>query len=94
MADYERQTVLPTREVLQRAHEFLTQRGDLKRTREGHHSVTYTGAEGTVTLDSHRHGQATIVTISTNQLRTSKIDGVVRHLMNQLPYQHGDPARE
>lgn len=94
MADYERQTVLPTREVFRRAHEIFTARADLKRTRDGRHSVTYAGGEGTVTLDAHRHGPATAVTARTNQLRTSKIDGVVRYLMNQLPYQHGDPGRE
>jgi hypothetical protein len=94
MSDYERQTVLPSREVFQRAEEILTTRGDLKRTRESHHSVTYAGAEGTVTLDAHRHGAATVVTARTNQLRTSKLDNVVRFLMNQLPYQPGDPARE
>jgi hypothetical protein len=94
MSDYERQTVLGARDVFQRAHEILSERADLKRTREGHHSVTYSGGEGTVTLEAHRHGPVTVVTARTNQLRTSKIDTVVRHLMNQLPYQHGDPERE
>jgi hypothetical protein len=94
MSDYERHTVLPTREVFQRAAEVLTTRGDLKQSRHSHHGVTYSGAEGTVTLDVHRHGAATVVTARTNQLRTSKLDTVVRYLMNQLPYQPGDPGRE
>jgi hypothetical protein len=94
MSDYERMTVLPTREIFRRAEEVFTARVDLKRTRDSHHSVTYTGGEGTVSLDVHRHGPVAAVTARTNQLRTSKIDEVTRYLLNQLPYQHGDPARE
>jgi hypothetical protein len=94
MSDYERQTVLSTREVFALAQDIFAERADLKRTREGHHDVTYSGGEGTVTLEAHRHGPFTVVTARTNQLRTSKIDTVVRHLMNQFPYQHGDPGRE
>jgi len=94
MSDYERMTVLPTREIFRLAHEVFGERIDLKRTRESHHSVTYSGGEGTVTLDVHRHGPVAAVTARTNQLRTSKIDDVVRYLLNQMPYQHGDPARE
>jgi hypothetical protein len=94
MSDYERITVLPTREVFRRAHGILTERAGLKPTRESHHSATYGGGEGTVTIDVHRHGPTAVVTARTNQLRTSKIDNVVRYLMNQLPYQHDDPGRE
>jgi hypothetical protein len=56
--------------------------------------VTYSGGEGTVVLEAHRHGLSTQVTARTDRLRTSKVDGVVRHLFNQLPYQWGDPPRE
>ena len=94
MADYERNTVLPTARVLELAGEVLTERAGLQATREDGHGATYTGAEGTVAVEAHRHGPMTTVTIRTNQLRTSKIDVVVRHLMNQLPYQPGDPERE
>lgn len=94
MSDYERSTVLPTREVFARAHEIFTERAELQRSEETAHRVTYTGAEGTVTLEAHRHGPATVVTARTDRLRTSKVDGVVRHLFNQLPYQWGDPPRE
>ena len=94
MSDYERSTVLPTREVFARAHQILTERGELSRTEESAHHATYTGAEGTVTLEAHRHGLATQVVARTDRLRTSKVDGVVRHFMNQLPYQFGDPPRE
>ena len=94
MSDYQRYTYLPMREVFQRAEEVLTERAGLRRTREGGHSVTYSGPEGTVTLDAHRHGATTEVVATTNQLRTSKVDNVVRFLLNRLPYQPGDEAPE
>lgn len=94
MSDYERLTALPAREIWARVDEILTTRGELALTREGGHGRTYSGAEGTVAVDVHRHGPTAVVTIRTDRLRTSKVDGVVRHLMNQLPYQPGDPPRE
>jgi hypothetical protein len=94
MADYERNTVLPAAKAFEVAHEILTSRAGLQRSRENRHGVTYTGPEGTATLEAHRHGPMTTVTVRTNQLRTSKLDVVVRHLLNQLPYQPGDPERE
>jgi hypothetical protein len=94
MSDYERNTVLPVSRVLEIAEEILTSRAGVMRTRQDHHGAGYSGAEGTVALDAHRHGTLTTVTVRTNQLRTSKLDGVVRHLLNQLPYQAGDPPRE
>lgn len=94
MSDYERNTVLPTARVLEIAEEILTGRAGLQRTREDHHGATYSGAEGTVLVEAHRHGPSTTVTVRTNQLRTSKVDTVVRHMLNQLAYQPGDPARE
>lgn len=94
MSDYERSTVLPTREIFNRAHQVLTERAELVRTEESRHHVTYSGDEGVVTVEAHRHGPSTIVTVRTDRLRTSKVDIVVRHLLNQLPYQWGDPPRE
>lgn len=94
MADYQRYTADPVREVFRKAEEILTARAGLRRSRESEHTVTYTGGEGTVAIDAHRHGAQTDVVVRTNQLRTSKVDGVVRYLLNQLPYQPGDPARE
>ncbi len=94
MSDYQRYTVVPVREVLKKADEILTTRIGLQRTRESRHGATYSGAEGTLSLEAHRHGLQTDVIVRTNQLRTSKIDGVVRYLLNQFPYQPGDPARE
>jgi len=93
MSDYERTTPLGIREVFEKAEEIFPERAGLRRTRESRHSVTYSGPEGTLTVDAHRHGPYTSVIISTNQLRTSKVDGVARHLLNQLPYQPGDPSR-
>lgn len=94
MADYERNTAYSIAKVFELADEILTTRGGLERTRVTDHSVTYSGGEGTASIEAHRHGPVTQVTARTNQLRTSKIDGVVRHLLNQLPYQPGDPPRE
>ena len=94
MADYERTTVLPLSEIWARTDEILTTRGELSLSRDGHHERTYSGGEGTVVIEVHRHGMSTIVEARTDRLRTSKVDGVVRFLMNQLPYQPGDPARD
>jgi hypothetical protein len=94
MSDYERSTVLSTREVFSRADEIFRERAELSRTGEHRHESTWSGAEGSVILEAHRHGLATLVTARTDQLRTSKLDAVVRYLLNQLPYQHGDPPRE
>jgi hypothetical protein len=45
-------------------------------------------------VGAHRHEPNTQVTIRTDRLRTSRVDVVVRYLMNQLPYQPGDPRRD
>lgn len=93
MADYDRLTALSMREVWERTDEILTSLAELARSGEDRHARTYAGAEGTVQVEAHRHGPMTQVTIRTDRLRTSKVDGVVRYLMNQLPYQPGDPPR-
>ena len=94
MSDYERNTVLPISRVMEMADEILTGRAGLQKTGQDDHHATYTGGEGTVHIHAHRHGPVTIVTARTNQLRTSKVDTVVRHLLNQLPYQPDDTPRE
>lgn len=94
MSDYERNTVLPIATVFELTDSILTARAGVSRTRGDHHSVTYAGGEGTAVVEAHRHGPMTTVTVRTDQLRTSKLDIVVRHLLNQLPYQPGDPERE
>lgn len=93
MADYERLTALTMREVWERTDEILTTRGELSLAREGHHERTYAGPEGEVHVEAHRHGPSTQLTVRTDRVRTSRVDGVVRYLMNQLPYQPGDPPR-
>jgi hypothetical protein len=93
MSDYQRYTATPLRDVLSVAQEILTTRGGLKRTKESAHGLTFAGPEGVVELQAHRHGFQTDVVVRTDQLRTSKIDSVVRFLLNQLPYQPGDPGR-
>jgi hypothetical protein len=90
MASYERSTPMTAKEVFALADEVLGERGGVTRDHESRHSVTYKGAEGTVTLESHRHGPANMVVARTNQLRTSKLDKAVRDLMNRLPYQPDD----
>ena len=90
MSDYQRYTAKPLREALALAEEILTTRGGVERTRQSHHSLTFAGPEGAVEVEAHRHGFQTDVVVRTNQLRTSKIDSVVRFFLNQLPYQPGD----
>jgi hypothetical protein len=90
MADYQRYTALPAGEILALADEVLAERAGLHRSRESRHAVTYAGREGIVSLETHRHGPMTDVIARTNQLRTSKIDMAVRHLLNKLPYQPGE----
>ena len=90
MSDYQRYTYLPVREVLQRADEILPERAGLSKTRESSHGATFSGGEGTLNLEAHRHGALTDVVITTNQLRTSRIDNAARFLLNQLPFQPGD----
>ncbi|HEX2187802.1 MAG TPA: hypothetical protein VHG51_02830 [Longimicrobiaceae bacterium] len=94
MSDYERSTVYPARQVFEKAEEIFTARAELARADGDRHHVTFAGAEGTVEVEAHRHGPSTIVTVRTDRLRTSKVDGVVRYFLNQLPYQWGDPPRE
>ena len=93
MSDYQRFTAAPLRDVLALATEVLTARGGLTQTAETPHGLTFSGPEGVVQLQAHRHGFRTDVVVRTNQLRTSKVDGVVRFLLTQLPFQPGDPAR-
>lgn len=94
MSDYQRKTVLSPDQVLAKAEELLPRRLELDRTKASEHEVTYTGEEGTLTLSVHRHGPYTVVTASTNRLRTSRIDIETQWYLNKLPYQSGDPVPE
>ncbi|MEX2528870.1 MAG: hypothetical protein WEA09_14660 [Gemmatimonadota bacterium] len=90
MAGYSRKTVLGPSEILERAHADLPHRLGLTRTRSSGHGATYSGKEGTVTVSAHRHSQYTVVTTSTDQLRTSRMDYEIQRFLNLMPYEHGD----
>lgn len=92
MANYQRLTAAPAREVLRVAEEFLTTRIPIDKVGSDAHSMTLEGGDGRVVLHVHRHGMETSVVANTDQLRTSRLDVEVQHLLNQLPYQPGDVA--
>lgn len=94
MSDYERNTVLPVSEVLALADRILPDRAGLQAGKRTPHEAAFSGAEGQVLLEMHRHGPFTTVTVRTDGLRTSKVDVVVRYLLNQMPYQASDEPRE
>jgi hypothetical protein len=93
MSSYQRYTADSMSEVFRKADEILPARAGVARTADTRHSVTYKGAEGTVTVETHRHGAQMDVVVRTDQLRTSKLDVAAKHFLNQLPYQPGDPER-
>lgn len=90
MARYERYTAAPTRDVLRAAEEVLTARIPIERTGGDAHSVTLGGGDGAVTISVHRHGLESLVVVSTDQLRTSRLDNECQYFLNSLPYQPGD----
>jgi hypothetical protein len=90
MAGYQRKTALGPSTVLEKAAEVLPDILGLSRTKEGGHSATYSGEEGTVTVTAHRHGPYTDVVAQTDRLRTSRLDYEVQRFLNQLPYEPGD----
>lgn len=90
MADYERVTAVPTREVLKTAVEVLTARLPIQKVAEDRNSVTLSGGDGTVTITVERHGLESVVRASTDQLRTSRLDLETQYFLNRLPYQPGD----
>ena len=90
MANYERLTATPTAEVLRVAEQFLSSRIPVRKVGGDAHSVVLEGGDGRVTIHAHRHGMDTSVIATTDQLRTSRLDTEVQHLLNQLPYQPGD----
>ena len=90
MANYERLTAAPTAEVLRVAEAFLTSRIPIRKVAGDSHSLVLEGGDGRVSIHAHRHGLDTSVTVNTDQLRTSRLDTEVQHLLNQLPYQPGD----
>lgn len=93
MASYQRLTAMGGREAVELAAEYLKERIPLEVDAQDGHSVTLSGGDGTVTVHAHSHGLETEVTVTTDQLRTSRIDVEAQHYLNQLPYQHGDRQR-
>lgn len=90
MAGYQRKTALGPKEVMERAATALPEMLGLSRTKEGGHSATYSGEEGTVQLTAHRHGPYTDVVAQTDRLRTSRMDYEIQKFLNLLPYEPGD----
>jgi hypothetical protein len=94
MATYERYTAAPVADVLRLAEQLLTERIPVAKVRGDTHSVTLSGADGTVTVSAHRHGMDTVVHVTTDRLRTERVDLEAQYFLNHLPYQPGDrPAR-
>lgn len=90
MADYERLTATPLKDVLAKAEEYLTGRIPLEKVESDDHSVTLTGGDGTVVIRAHQHGLQTVVHVSSDRVRTSRMDVEIQHYLNQLPYEPGD----
>lgn len=93
MASYQRLTAATASDAVHLAAEYLKKRIPLEVVSQDHHSVTLRGGDGTVTVSAHSHGLDTTVTVSTDQLRTSRIDLEAQHYLNQLPYQPADRQR-
>ncbi len=87
---YERLTALSIAEVLQRAEEILTARIPTKKTASDGHSIRLEGGDGTAVIEAHRHGMETSIHVTTDQLRTSRLDTEVQYFLTVLPYQPGD----
>lgn len=93
MAAYQRLTAMGGKEALRVAAEYLKERIPLEVSAEAPHSITLTGGDGTITVSTHAHGMETQVSVTTDQLRTSRIDLEAQHYLNQLPYQPEDRQR-
>jgi hypothetical protein len=90
MAGYQRRTVLSPSDILAKAEELLPEWIGLIRTKNLPHTATFSGDEGTVTLTAHRHGPYTQVLVSSDRLRTSRLDYEIQKFLTELPYEPGD----
>lgn len=88
--NYERTTALPIRDVLKLGEEILTERIPIAKTASDRHSLRLEGGDGVAIIEAHRHGLDTVVTVRTDQLRTSRLDNEVQFFLTMLPYQPGD----
>lgn len=87
---YERNTAATIRDVLRLAEEILTSRIPTVTTASSRHSLRLEGGDGTAVIEAHRHGVDTVVSVTTDQLRTSRLDTEVQYFLTLLPYQPGD----
>ncbi|NLG62553.1 MAG: hypothetical protein GX539_09920 [Candidatus Cloacimonetes bacterium] len=87
---YVRMTSATVREALDLAREILTERLPLEVVASDAHSLTLSGADGTVKIHAHKHGVDTQLDIDTDQLRTSRLDNEVQYWLTMLPYQPGE----
>lgn len=90
MATYRRNTAAPIRDVLATAEQILTERLPIRKTGGDKHSIMLEGGDGKVRIVAHKHGLDTAVEAATDQLRTSRLDVEVQHLMAALPYEPRD----
>ncbi len=90
MAGYQRRTVLSPSDSLSKAAELLPEWIGLSITKSTSHTATFSGDEGTVTLTAHRHGPYTNVLVSSDRLRTSRLDYEIQKFLTELPYEPGD----
>ena len=90
MAGYQRRTVLSPSDILSKAEELLPEWIGLTKTKSTSHTATFSGDEGTVTLTTHRHGPYTQVLVSSDRLRTSRLDYEIQKFLTELPYEPGD----
>ena len=90
MAGYQRKTALGPAEIMSQAERLLPELLGLSRSKASAHAATWTGEEGVVTLNAHRHGPYTEVVAQTDRLRTSRMDYEVQKFLNHLPYEPGD----
>lgn len=90
MAGYQRRTVLSPSDILAKAEKLLPEWIGLTRTKTASHTATFSGEEGTVTLTAHRHGPYTNVLVSSDRLRTSRLDYEIQKFLTELPYEPGD----
>lgn len=90
MAGYRRKTAIEPIQVFERADNVLQERVGLSRSKGSTHAATYSGPEGTVTLNVHPHGPYVEVVATTDRLRTSRVDYEIQKFLNTLPYEPGD----
>ncbi len=87
---YVRMTSASVKQALDLAREILMERLPIEEVGRDAHTLTLRGGDGTVKIHAHRHGLDTQLDISTDQLRTSRLDNEVQYYLTMLPYQPGE----